>query len=55
MTLFGFFPKTHLGVPTGFSEARMTRVKLVYRGPRDVVAIHCKSRWRVSRLAAGSK
>lgn len=53
--LFGFFPRTYLGVPTGFSEAHMTRVELVYRCPRDVVAIHCKNRWRVSRLAAGSK
>lgn len=33
----------------------MTRVKLVYWGPRDVVAIHCKNRWRVTGLAAGSK
>jgi len=43
--LSGFFPSTYLGVSTGFSEAHMTRVELVYWGPRDVVAIHCKNRW----------
>lgn len=46
-TTVWLFPKTYLGVPTDFSETYMARVELVHWSSRDVVAIHCKKRWRV--------